>query len=46
MSMGFTEGGLPLGIQIAADHFNEALVYQVAAAYEHATGWHDRHPPL
>jgi aspartyl-tRNA(Asn)/glutamyl-tRNA(Gln) amidotransferase subunit A len=46
MSMGFTDGGLPLGIQIAADHFNEALVYQVAGAYEHATGWHDRHPPL
>jgi aspartyl-tRNA(Asn)/glutamyl-tRNA(Gln) amidotransferase subunit A len=44
--MGFTAEGLPLSLQIAADHFREDLVYQVAAGYEHASAWHDRHPAL
>jgi aspartyl-tRNA(Asn)/glutamyl-tRNA(Gln) amidotransferase subunit A len=44
--MGFNAGGMPLGVQIAADHWREDVVYQVAAAYEDATGWSRRHPPL
>jgi aspartyl-tRNA(Asn)/glutamyl-tRNA(Gln) amidotransferase subunit A len=46
LAMGFTAEGLPVGLQIAADHFRENLVYQVAAAYEDAAGWCKRHPPL
>jgi aspartyl-tRNA(Asn)/glutamyl-tRNA(Gln) amidotransferase subunit A len=44
--MGFNAGGMPLGLQIAADHWREDLVYQVASAYEDATSWTDRHPSL
>jgi aspartyl-tRNA(Asn)/glutamyl-tRNA(Gln) amidotransferase subunit A len=46
LPMGFTADGLPLGLQIAADHFREDLVYQAAAAYEDAAGWSNRHPAL
>jgi aspartyl-tRNA(Asn)/glutamyl-tRNA(Gln) amidotransferase subunit A len=46
LPMGFTADGLPLGLQIAADHFREDLVYQAAAAYEEAGGWCSRHPAL
>jgi aspartyl-tRNA(Asn)/glutamyl-tRNA(Gln) amidotransferase subunit A len=46
LPMGFTADGLPLGLQIGADHFREDLVYQVAAAYEEAAGWFNRHPVL
>lgn len=46
MPMGFSSRELPMGIQIAAGHFAEPLIYQVAAAYEDATGWSRRHPPL
>jgi aspartyl-tRNA(Asn)/glutamyl-tRNA(Gln) amidotransferase subunit A len=35
---GFTEGGLPIGLQIAGPHWREDLVLRVAHAYEQATG--------
>lgn len=44
MPMGFGSHGLPLAIQFAAGHFQEPLLYQVAAAYEVASGWCERHP--
>jgi aspartyl-tRNA(Asn)/glutamyl-tRNA(Gln) amidotransferase subunit A len=44
--MGFSQGGLPLSLQIAARPFAEAAVLRVAHAYECATGWHERHPDL
>lgn len=44
--MGFDAGGMPLGLQIAADNWREDVAYQAAAAYEDATGWTARHPPL
>ena len=43
---GFTESGLPLSMQIAGRAFDEVTVYRVAYAYEQATPWKDRHPPL
>ncbi|MBM4257669.1 MAG: amidase [Deltaproteobacteria bacterium] len=43
---GFTEEHLPIGLQIAARHWQEALVLQVAWAYQHATDWHLRRPAL
>lgn len=39
---GFTEDGLPLGMQIAAGAGRESVCYRVAAAYEAATGWAKR----
>ena len=44
--MGFGAHDLPLGLQIAADHFCEPLIYRIAAAYEDATSWSARHPPI
>jgi Asp-tRNA(Asn)/Glu-tRNA(Gln) amidotransferase A subunit family amidase len=43
---GFTQGGLPIGLQIAGPHGREDLVLRVAFAYEQATPWHDRLPAL
>ena len=42
---GFTEGGMPIGLQIIGPHWGEARVLQVAYAYEQATAWHKRQPP-
>ncbi len=41
---GFTTKGLPVGLQIIGKHWAEALILQVAAAYEQATDWHKQHP--
>jgi aspartyl-tRNA(Asn)/glutamyl-tRNA(Gln) amidotransferase subunit A len=46
MPMGFGANEMPLGIQFAAGHFAEDRVYQLAAAYEAATPWVSRHPPI
>ncbi len=43
---GFNEHGLPLGIQLVGRAFDESLVLRVGYAYEQATEWHRRHPPL
>lgn len=39
---GFTQGGLPIGLQIAGPHWREDLVLRVGYAYEQATAWHKR----
>ncbi len=41
---GFTEAGLPIGLQIIGPHWGEARVLQVAHSYEQATAWHERQP--
>ena len=41
---GFTEAGLPIGLQIVGPHWGEPRVLQVANAYEQATAWHKRQP--
>ena len=43
---GFNSEGLPIGLQIVARAWNEAMVLRIGAAYERATPWHDRHPVL
>ena len=43
---GFTDDGLPVGLQIAGRPFDEATVFQVAHSYEQATAWHTTHPAL
>jgi len=43
---GFTQAGLPIGLQIIGPHWEEARVFQVAQAYEQATAWHKRLPAI
>jgi aspartyl-tRNA(Asn)/glutamyl-tRNA(Gln) amidotransferase subunit A len=43
---GFTTDGLPIGLQIVGRPFDEATVLRVADAYQRATDWHTRRPPL
>jgi aspartyl-tRNA(Asn)/glutamyl-tRNA(Gln) amidotransferase subunit A len=43
---GFTQGGLPIGLQIAGAHWREDLVLRLAHAYEQATAWHKRQLPV
>jgi aspartyl-tRNA(Asn)/glutamyl-tRNA(Gln) amidotransferase subunit A len=42
---GFTTDNLPIGLQLGAGPFAEALLLQVAHAYEQATPWHTRRAP-
>jgi aspartyl-tRNA(Asn)/glutamyl-tRNA(Gln) amidotransferase subunit A len=41
---GFTERGLPIGLQLAGRLFDDATVLSVAAAYEREHEWSSRHP--
>ena len=43
---GFTESGLPIGLQVAGPPFQEKKVLAVAHAFEQATEWHLRNPTL
>jgi aspartyl-tRNA(Asn)/glutamyl-tRNA(Gln) amidotransferase subunit A len=43
---GFSKSGLPIGLMIAGPTFSEGKVLAVAQAYEKATQWHLRKPPL
>ena len=43
---GFTEAGLPVGLQLAARPFQEKQLLRVAHAYERSHRWSDRRPLL
>jgi aspartyl-tRNA(Asn)/glutamyl-tRNA(Gln) amidotransferase subunit A len=43
---GFTSYGVPIGLQIAGRPFEDASVLRIAHAYEQATEWHKRRPPI
>ena len=43
---GFSSGGLPIGLQIVANDFQESLLFRIAAAFEDATNFSEQHPPL
>ncbi len=43
---GFTDGSLPVGLQIVAPAFDEATCFRVGYAYEQETEWHKQRPPL
>jgi aspartyl-tRNA(Asn)/glutamyl-tRNA(Gln) amidotransferase subunit A len=43
---GMSSGGLPLSLQIIGRFWDEKTVLRVGAAFERATDWHTRRPPL
>jgi aspartyl-tRNA(Asn)/glutamyl-tRNA(Gln) amidotransferase subunit A len=43
---GFTDAGLPIGLQIAAAPGREDIAFSLAHVYERATNWHCRRPEL
>jgi aspartyl-tRNA(Asn)/glutamyl-tRNA(Gln) amidotransferase subunit A len=43
---GWTEDGLPVGLQIVGRHYDEATVFRAAAAFEEAQPWAHKKPPL
>ncbi|TMH64226.1 MAG: Asp-tRNA(Asn)/Glu-tRNA(Gln) amidotransferase subunit GatA [Betaproteobacteria bacterium] len=43
---GVTRDGLPIGLQIQGNHFDEARILDVAHRYQQATDWHQRVPPI
>jgi aspartyl-tRNA(Asn)/glutamyl-tRNA(Gln) amidotransferase subunit A len=43
---GFDRNGLPIGLQLAAAPWQEALLLRVAHQYQQATDWHMRRPSL
>ncbi|HEY8288349.1 MAG TPA: amidase, partial [Acetobacteraceae bacterium] len=46
MMAGLALNGLPLSVQFVGRYFDDAMVLRVAAAYERATDWHTRRPPI
>jgi aspartyl-tRNA(Asn)/glutamyl-tRNA(Gln) amidotransferase subunit A len=43
---GFSNDGLPIGMQIVGRPFDESTVLQVGYAYENATDWYSRFPDI
>src|ERR1700687_5775689 len=43
---GFTQAGLPIGLQLIAPAFDEATLLRAVHAYQTVTDWHLRRPPL
>ena len=46
MKAGLASNGLPVSVQFVGRYFDDATVLRVAAAYERATGWHKKRPPI
>lgn len=42
--VGFDAAGLPVGMQLMGRHFNEAILFRLAHAYQQATEWHTKEP--
>lgn len=43
---GFTGNGLPLSLQVACRGYDEAMVLRIGQAFQRATAWHLRQPPV
>jgi amidase len=43
---GFTDNGIPIAVQFVGPHFGEAMLVRAAHAFQQATDWHLRHPPV
>jgi Asp-tRNA(Asn)/Glu-tRNA(Gln) amidotransferase A subunit family amidase len=46
MPAGFSEEGIPIGVQLSGRLWEEGLVLRAAHAYQQVTDWHKRRPPL
>ena len=46
MMSGLSKAGLPLSVQFVGRAFEEVTLLRAAAAYERATEWHKRRPPM
>ncbi|MEA2770736.1 MAG: aspartyl-tRNA(Asn)/glutamyl-tRNA(Gln) amidotransferase subunit [Acetobacteraceae bacterium] len=46
MMSGLSNAGLPVSVQFVGRYFDEASTFRVAAAYERATAWHKKKPPI
>jgi aspartyl-tRNA(Asn)/glutamyl-tRNA(Gln) amidotransferase subunit A len=46
MMAGLSAGGLPLSVQFVGRYFDEATLFQVARAWEQASGVDGKHPPI
>lgn len=42
---GFSSSGLPIGLQIVANDFQEQLLFRIAGTLEKATDFHEKRPP-
>lgn len=43
---GFSKAGLPIGLQMLGNHFDEATILRAAHAYEQSTIWHKERPAI
>jgi aspartyl-tRNA(Asn)/glutamyl-tRNA(Gln) amidotransferase subunit A len=43
---GFSDDGLPIGLQIMGRHFNEAMLFKIARQFEQQAGIQNKKPPL
>ncbi|MFM8409611.1 MAG: Asp-tRNA(Asn)/Glu-tRNA(Gln) amidotransferase subunit GatA [Alphaproteobacteria bacterium] len=43
---GFDAAGLPIGLQLIAPAFREDVALRVGDAFQRATDWHERRPPM
>ncbi len=43
---GFSENGLPIGMQIVGNRLQEGLILRIGAAFEQATDFHTRRPTV
>jgi aspartyl-tRNA(Asn)/glutamyl-tRNA(Gln) amidotransferase subunit A len=43
---GFTAAGLPVGLQVVGDRFDEQMVLRLSAAYQRANDWTRLRPPV
>ncbi len=46
MMSGLARNGLPVSVQFVGRYFDDATVLRVASAYERATQWHNKKPPI
>jgi aspartyl-tRNA(Asn)/glutamyl-tRNA(Gln) amidotransferase subunit A len=44
--VGFDSAGLPVGMQLMGQHFDEANLFRIAHAYQQTTDWHTSKPPI
>jgi len=44
--VGFGEGGMPVGLQLIGNYFDEGSLLHTAHAFQQATDWHTRAPDV